>query len=60
MEELRYMKRKRNGKGNLLQRMMALLLSAVLTAGTAFGTAPLNVLAQENLGGGGITRHRRV
>lgn len=51
MEELLYMKRKRNGKGNLLQRMIALLLSAVLTAGTAFGTAPLNVLARENVGG---------
>ena len=32
--------------------MMALLLSAVLTAVTALGTAPLNVLAQENAGEG--------
>lgn len=33
-------------------RMLALLLSAALTAGTALGTAPVNVLAQENDGGG--------
>lgn len=56
MEELLSMKKR---KGNLLQRMMALLLSAVMAAGTALGTAPLNVLAQENAGGG-IIRHRRA
>lgn len=42
-------------KGNRLQRkrMLALLLSAALAA----GTAPVNVLAQENEGGG-IARRR--
>lgn len=49
MEESVFMKKR---KGNLLHRMMALLLSAVLTAVTALGTAPVNVLAQESAGGG--------
>lgn len=39
---------KKRRKGNLLQRMMAVLLSAVLIAGTAYGAVPLNVLAQES------------
>lgn len=55
MEESVFMKKR---KGNLLHRMMALMLSAVLTAVTALGTAPVNVLAQESAGG--ITGRRRV
>ncbi len=42
----------RKRKGNLLQRTMALLLSAALIAGMALEAVPLTVLAQENVGGG--------
>lgn len=38
-------------KGRLLQRMMALLLSAVLAAGMALDAIPLTALASENAGG---------
>ncbi len=48
----------RKRKGNLLQRTMASLLSAVLITGMALDAVPLTVLAQEN-GGGGITRQRK-
>lgn len=44
----------RKRKGNLLQRTMALLLSAALIAGMALEAVPLTVLAQENVWGGGI------
>ena len=37
-------------KGSLLQRMMAVLLSAVLVAGMVWDAAPASVLAQENAG----------
>jgi hypothetical protein len=47
----------RKRKGNLLQRTMASLLSAVLITGMALDAVPLTVLAQEN--GGGITRQRK-
>lgn len=42
----------RKRKGNLLQRIMASMLSAVLIAGMALDAVPLTVLAQENSGGG--------
>ncbi|MDE5717246.1 MAG: leucine-rich repeat protein, partial [Lachnospiraceae bacterium] len=42
----------RKRKGNLLQRTMASLLSAVLIMGMALDAVPLTVLAQENVGGG--------
>ncbi len=42
----------RKRKGNLLQRTMASLLSAVLITGMALDAVPLTVLAQENVGGG--------
>lgn len=42
----------RKRKGNLLQRTMASLLSAVLITGMALDAVPLTVLAQENGGGG--------
>ena len=48
----------RKRKGNLLQRTMASLLSAVLITGMALDAVPLTVLAQEN--GGGITRQRKA
>ena len=41
----------RKRKGNLLQRTMASLLSAVLITGMALDAVPLTVLAQENGGG---------
>ena len=44
---LMFMKRR---KGSLLQRMMAVLLSAVLVAGMVWDAAPASVLAQENAG----------
>ena len=50
MEESSHMRKR---KGNLLQRTMALLLSAALIAGMALEAVPLTVLAQENVGGGG-------
>ena len=49
----------RKRKGNLLQRIMASLLSAVLIAGMALEAVPLNALAQE-MPGGGITRQRKA
>ncbi len=49
----------RKRKGNLLQRIMASLLSAVLIAGMALEAVPLTALAQENAGGG-ITRQRKA
>ena len=49
MEESSHMRKR---KGNLLQRTMALLLSAALIAGMALEAVPLTVLAQENVGGG--------
>ncbi len=49
----------RKRKGNLLQRTMASLLSAVLITGMALDAVPLTVLAQENVGGG-ITRQRKA
>ncbi len=48
----------RKRKGNLLQRIMASMLSAVLIAGMVLDAVPLTVLAQEN-SGGGITRRRK-
>lgn len=42
----------RKRKGNLWQRMMALLLSAVLAMGMALDALPLTALALENAGGG--------
>lgn len=42
----------RKRKGNLLQRIMASMLSAVLIAGMALDAVPLTVLAQEISGGG--------
>lgn len=42
----------RKRKGNLLQGIMASLLSAVLITGMALDAVPLTVLAQENSGGG--------
>lgn len=42
----------RKRKGNLLQRIMASLLSAVLIAGMALEAVPLAALAQEMPGGG--------
>ncbi len=50
MEESSHMRKR---KGNLLQRTMALLLSAALIAGMALEAVPLTVLAQENVCGGG-------
>ena len=48
----------RKRKGNLLQRIMASMLSAVLIAGMVLDAVPLTVLAQENSGGGyNVTRH---
>lgn len=44
----------RKRKGNLLQRTMASLLSAVLITGMALDAVPLTVLAQENVWGGGV------
>ncbi len=49
MEESSHMRKR---KGNLLQRTMASLLSAVLITGMALEAVPLTVLAQENVGGG--------
>ena len=49
----------RKRKGNLLQRTMASLLSAVLITGMALDAVPLTVLAQENVGGG-ITRQKKA
>ena len=49
----------RKRKGNLLQRTMASLLSAVLITGMALDAVPLTVLAQENVWGG-ITRQRKA
>ena len=57
MEESSHMRKR---KGNLLQRTMALLLSAALIAGMALEAVPLTVLAQENVWGGGITRQRKA
>lgn len=49
----------RKRKGNLLQRIMASLLSAVLIAGMALEAVPLAALAQE-MPGGGITWQRKA
>lgn len=38
-------------KGSLLQRMMAVLFSAVLATGMVSNAAPMTVLAQESIGG---------
>lgn len=47
------MKRVRKQKGSLPQKMTAILLSAVLTAGLISNAVPVNVLAQGNIGPGG-------
>lgn len=50
----------RKRKGNLLQRIMASMLSAVLIAGMVLDAVPLTVLAQENSGGGYNEAEERV
>lgn len=42
----------RKKKGNLLQRMAAMLLSAVLAAGMVLDAVPMTALAQGESGGG--------